>query len=123
MAMERQKAAPHRLTPSEQAVVIETIGCCAAKSDWIVEAASIESTHTDLLLTYTTRNIDDTVKWLKDQVTKAIHRTTPYNGPVWCQGKWRSFIYEEEVWEDTRQYIDRHNIRRGLGPRPYEFLP
>jgi len=105
-----------------QTVAIETLASCRAESDWQIAAASIETTHTHLLITYTTRDIDNTVKWLKDQVTKAIHRETQHTGPVWCKGSWRSYIFEDDVWEDTQLYIQRHNDRRGVGPRPYPFL-
>jgi hypothetical protein len=73
-------------------------------------------------MTYTTRDIDNTVKWLKDQMTKALHRGTPHTGPVWCKGRWRSFIYEADVWRNTRLYIERHNERREVGPQPYAFV-
>jgi REP element-mobilizing transposase RayT len=122
MAEERRKHAPVRLDAVLQRVVAETIARCRAESDWRIAAASIESTHTHLLMTYTERDIDNTVKWLKDQMTKSIHRQTPHTGPVWCKGKWRSFIYEADVWRNTRLYIERHNQRRGVGPRPYAFI-
>ncbi len=122
MAEERQKHPPVKLNFAMQAVVVDTIGRCRSESDWQVAAASIESTHTHLLLTYTERDIDHTVKWLKDQTTKAVHRNTPHSGPVWCKGRWRSYIFDPEVWRNTRQYIDRHNERRGAAPRPYYFI-
>jgi len=118
MAEERQKPPPVRLDSNMQQVVSETIARCRAESDWQIAATSIESTHTHLLLTYTKRDIDSTVKWLKDQMTKAIHRNTSHTGPVWCKGRWRSYI----VWLNTQAYIQRHNERRGVGPRPYPFV-
>jgi REP element-mobilizing transposase RayT len=122
MAEERQKHSPVRLDAKMQSVVADTISRCHAESDWQIAAASIESTHTHLLLTYTKRDIDHTIKWLKDQMTKAIHRNTSYTGPVWCKGSWRSYIFEDEVWLNTQAYIQRHNERRGQGPRPYPFI-
>ena len=122
MAEERQKYPAVKLDAAMQAVVIETIGRCRAESDWRVAAASVEATHTHLLLTYTERDVDNTVKWFKDQATKAIHRETRHAGPVWCKGRWRSFLYDESVWRNTRAYIERHNERRGVGLRPYAFV-
>jgi REP element-mobilizing transposase RayT len=122
MAQERQKHPAVRIDEAMQNVVASTIEACAEQSDWRIAAASIESTHTHLLLTYTERDIDVVIKWLKDQTTKAIHRQTPYAGPVWCKGRWRSFIFELDAWENTRRYIERHNERRGVGPRPYAFI-
>lgn len=122
MAQERLKHPPVKLSREMQDCVAKTIGACQTASDWKVAAASIESTHTHLLLTYTERDIDNTVKWLKDQMTKSIHRETPHDGPVWCKGSWRSFIFDEPMWDNSRRYIERHNERRGVGPRPYSFL-
>ena len=122
MAEERQKHRPVKLDATMQAVVIDTIARCRAESDWRIAAASIEATHTHLLMTYSDRDIDKTVKWLKDQMTKAIHRETSHAGPVWCKGRWRSYIFEPDVWRNTRAYIERHNERRAAGPRPYPFV-
>jgi REP element-mobilizing transposase RayT len=122
MAAERMTDAPVRLRQPMIDVVVETLQRCAAPSDWSVAACSVESTHVHLLLTHTSRPIDNTVKWLKDQATKAIHRQTPHAGPVWCKGRWRSFIFNDEVWQAVTAYIERHNIRRGVGPRPYSFI-
>lgn len=103
-------------------VVAETLSRCEAESEWQIAAASIESTHTHLLMTYTERDVDNTVRWLKDQLTKAIHRKTSHLGPVWCKGCWRSFIFDLDVWNNTQRYIERHNERRGVGPHPYAFI-
>jgi REP element-mobilizing transposase RayT len=122
MAMERQKHPAVRLTADMQKVVVDALQCCSRDSDWRIAAASIEATHTHLLMTYTERDVDAVVKWLKDQLTKAIHRETPHTGPVWCKGKWLTFIFDESAWHNARRYIERHNERRGVGPRPYRFL-
>jgi REP element-mobilizing transposase RayT len=122
MSEERKKHPPVRLSPPMIQSVTQTIASCAAESDWKVVAASIESTHAHLLLTYTDRNIDNTIKWIKDQATKAIHRETPHDGPVWCKGRWRSFVFDDDIWQAVRNYIEDHNVRRGAGRRPYSFL-
>lgn len=122
MAKERQKHPSVMLDAAMQAVVIDVLGRCRAESDWRIAAASIEATHTHLLLTYTQRDIDNTVKWIKDQATKSIHRRTSHSGPVWCKGRWRSFIFDRGFWRNTRQYIERHNERRAVRPRPYAFI-
>jgi REP element-mobilizing transposase RayT len=122
MAEERQKNPPVLLASKMQSIVAEVLERCADESDWTVAAASIESTHTHLLLSCTSRDIDVVVKWLKDRMTKAIHQSTQHGGPVWCKGRWRSFIFEQDVWDNTQRYIERHNERRGVGPRPYRFI-
>ncbi len=122
MAGERQKQPAVRLDAAMQSIVADTILRCRNESQWRIAAASIESTHTHLLMTYCERDVDSTVKWLKDQMTKAIHRNTPHAGPVWCKGRWCSFTFDPDVWRNTRAYIERHNTRRNVGPRPYPFI-
>jgi REP element-mobilizing transposase RayT len=114
MAEERQAHPKVLLNPAMLAAVEDAIGMCRRQSDWRIAAASIESTHTHLLLTYTERDIDTTAKWLKDQTTKAVHRQTSHAGPVWCKGRWRGFIFDPLKWRNTRLYIERHNERRGV---------
>jgi REP element-mobilizing transposase RayT len=122
MSEERMKRAPVRLSSAMIDSVIEVLADCTAESDWSIAAASVETTHSHLLLTYTERNVDKTVKWIKDRTVKAIHRRTPHDGPVWCKGKWRSFIFDLDVWQHALEYIEQHNICRGAGPRPYAFI-
>ncbi|HEX4147744.1 MAG TPA: transposase [Pirellulales bacterium] len=121
MARQRMKHPPVRLDAEMAAAVVEAIGGCAAESDWTIEAAAVEATHTHLLLTYSTREIAPTIKWLKDRTTKAVHAKTAHRGPVWCKGHWCSFVFEQSAWKNIRSYIERHNLRRDLGPRPYDF--
>lgn len=122
MSHERMTAPALRLTGEMIELVLATLADCAAKSDWNIIAASVEPTHAHLLLTYTLRNVDHTIKWIKDQATKAIHRHTRHQGPVWCKGRWRSFIYDVDGLGQAMKYIEEHNVRRGVGPRPYAFL-
>ena len=60
MAQERQQHPAVRLDTAMQAIVMESIARCQTESDWHVQAAAIEATHTHLLLTYTERNVDNT---------------------------------------------------------------
>jgi REP element-mobilizing transposase RayT len=124
MAEERMKHAPVRLTEVVQQVVADAIGGCVAESasGLAIAAAAIESTHIHLLIPYSGRDIHKTAKWLADRTTKAVHRQTSHTGPVWCKGKWCSFVFDQSHWESTLDYIERHNVRRGRRPRPYSFL-
>jgi hypothetical protein len=122
MAEERMKYPPVKLSPEMVQIVVDQIGECARKSPWINVAASIESTHTHPLLTYSGLDIHNTCKWIADQTTKAGHRRTSYQGPIWGKGKWCSFIFHERHWRNAAAYIARHNIRRGLEAHPYDFV-
>ena len=122
MAKERMKHPPTRFTPIMIDAIASAVGDCATDSDWRVVAAAIESTHMHLLLTYSERDIDGTAKWIAQKTTKEVHKTTSFSGPVWCEGKWREFIYDPDHWENTRQYIERHNLRRGLPVQPWDWI-
>jgi hypothetical protein len=100
------------------------LGNCVVESrgGLAIRAASIEATHMHLLIPYTGRDIDNTAKWIADQTTKRIHKTTTHDGPVWCKGKWRSFVFDQAYWTSARGYIERHNTRRGLSAAPYAFI-
>jgi REP element-mobilizing transposase RayT len=122
MARERMKHAPIRFTPAMIDAIACAVGHCANDSDWQIVAAAIEATHMHLLLTYTEREIGGTAKWLAQETTKRVHRDTNFVGQVWCEGRWREFIYDEPHWENTREYIQRHNLRRGLPAQPWDWI-
>lgn len=122
MAAERMRQPPVRWSASMLACIQTALAQCMAESDWRIAAASLESTHIHLVLTQTTHNIDNTSKWIADQCTKRIRRECGYAGPVWAKGNWRGFIYDGKVWKSAIGYVERHNLRRGVGPRPYIFF-
>ena len=122
MARERMHHPEVRLTTEMIEVVEQTILRCVSESPWSIVAGSIERTHVHLLISYTTRDIYKSMKWLAQEMTKDIHRFTRHQGPVWSEGKWLQFLFDQTHWRNTIAYIERHNIRRGLGPRPYAFL-
>ena len=123
MARERMQHEPVTLNDIMIDAVVSAIGTCAKKSRWSIVGASIEATHTHLLISYSGRDIHTTAKWIADQTTKAVHRETHHQGPVWAKGKWCSYVFEESRWRSIIHYIERHNVRRGLDARPYSFVP
>jgi REP element-mobilizing transposase RayT len=124
MAQERMKHPPVRLTDDMIEIVAHTIAACVAKSNGglSIAALAIEPTHLHVLIPYSGRDIHTTVKWLADQTTKAIHRQTNHNGPVWCKGKWCSFVFGPRHWQNLRRYIGNHNVRAGMRADPYPFI-
>ena len=122
MAQERMLRDPVTLNEIMIDAVLGAIGVCAEQSQWSIVAASIEPTHTHLMFTYCGRDIHITAKWIADRTTKAVHRETQHQGPVWAKGKWCSYVFDESQWRNTIQYIERHNIRHGLDARPYSFV-
>lgn len=124
MAEERMKHAPVWMSADMIQAVADAVGECVVKSNGglAVAAATIVSTHMHLLIPYSGRDIDRTTKWLADQTTKAVHRDTGHVGPVWCKGKWRTFVFDQSHWENAKQYIGRHNLKHGLPAQPSAFV-
>jgi hypothetical protein len=124
MAEERMKHPPVRLSEEMIDIVARTIGECVAKSNGglSISALAIEPTHIHVLIQYSGRDIHTTVKWLADQTTKAIHKFTSHQGPVWCKGKWCEYVFEPSHWMNLGAYIRRHNERAGRPGDPYSFI-
>lgn len=122
MAEERMKHPPTLLSGEMIGAVARAVGHCAAQSDWAIAAATVEPTHMHLLMTYTARDAEKTSKWISQQTTKAVHQTTDFSRPVWCEGNWLGFIFDVDHWANTRTYIERHNLRRGLPTQPWDWI-
>ena len=122
MAAERMRHPPTALNRAMIDAVAGAVGECAAASIWQIAGAAIETTHMHLLMSYSDRDIEKTCKWISQQTTKAVHRETPFEGPVWCEGKWLGFVFDLEHWKSARRYIERHNERRGFPARPWEWI-
>jgi len=124
MAEERMKHPPTVLDEPMTCAIAEALDHCVHQSngDLSIAAAAIHVTHMHLLLPYSARDIDRTAKWIADQTTKAVHRRTRHQGPVWGKGKWRVFVFDMDHWRNALRYIEQHNVRKGLPERPYAWL-
>ncbi len=124
MAEERMRHPAVRLDEGMVRAVVDGVADCVRSSagELRVAAAAVESTHMHLLIPYSGWDIDKTAKWLADQTTKAVHRSTAHAGPVWGKGKWCSYVFDEGHWENAIQYIERHNLRHGREAKPYAFI-
>jgi REP element-mobilizing transposase RayT len=122
MAEERMAHPPVRWTTEIQSIITASFAKCAEASPWKVAAYCIEETHLHGLLTYSPTNIDNTAKWIGQQMTKAVHQQTTHTGPVFCKGRWLQFVFEDSHWANLLRYIESHNVRRGLPARPYDFV-
>jgi REP element-mobilizing transposase RayT len=122
MAEERMANPPLKWDDEMMRIIAQTMGKCAKNSPWKIIAASIEPSHFHALLTYSPLNIERTVKWIGQEMTKAVHRGTSHTGPVFCKGRWLQFVFDQSHWDNTIRYIEAHNVRHGLAARPYDFL-
>lgn len=123
MAEERMKYPPVHMTPVMVSAVADALKQCVNRSHGglRIVAATIEPTHMHLLIPYSGRDIHKTAKWIADQTTKAVRETTHLH-PLWCKGKWCSFVFDRSYWRNIKAYIERHNHRRGLSGAPYPFI-
>lgn len=122
MAQERMKHPPVRWTSEMIDVMVDVLGACERASPWTIAAAAIEPTHFHVLITASNLDINRTVKWIAQQMTKAIHQRTDHARPVFAKGNWCEFIFDQSHWINVISYIERHNVRRGMNSRPYPFL-
>ncbi len=124
MAQERMNHPAVQFRDAMLEAIEDAICRCVATSNGglSIAAATIEATHMHLLIPYSGRDIHKTVKWLADQTTKAVHRNTAHAGPVWCNGKWCSFVFDESQWRNTISYIERHHTTVCRSARPYAFI-
>ena len=76
MAAERMNHPTVVFSPQMIGVSADAIGRCAAGSDWSIVAASVESTHTHLMLTYTLRN---TVDYIEQHNVRRGEDPRPYS--------------------------------------------
>ncbi|HWB53531.1 MAG TPA: transposase [Tepidisphaeraceae bacterium] len=111
MAQERMKHPAVRFSESMMNAISQTIDHCEDESEWSVAARAIVPTHLHLLISYTTGSIEGTVKWLSQEMTKAIHKRPPYAGPVFAKGHWIEFVFDESHWMNLIAYISRHPIK------------
>ena len=120
MAQERMIHPPVRLTDTMIGAVASALELCVDKSNGglSILALTIHPTHMHLLIPYSGRDIHRTMSWISDQTTKAVHGYTNHTGPVWCKGKWCSYVFDESHWHNTMQYIERHNSVS----HPYSFV-
>jgi hypothetical protein len=124
MAEERMRHPPVRLSREMVDAVVAAIARCMADSagGLAIVAAAIESTHMHALIPYSGGDIDKTAKWPGAPTTQAVHAKTTHSGPVWCKGKWCSYVFDQSRWDNAVQYSERHNMRHGRTARPYSFL-
>ena len=120
MAQERMLHPPMHLTDAMIDAVAGALALCVDRSGGglSIVAVTIEPTHMHLLIPYSERDIHHSVRWVADQTTKAVHRTTDHLGPIWSKGKWCSYVFDQSHWHNTMQYIQRHDP----AARPFSFI-
>ena len=87
-------------------------------------AAAIEENHVHILLGPVEEKIHVTAGRLKGCTSSEVlalpsnqHRTR-----TWTSKYWKVFLFDDTAFFAVKQYIEEHNLRRGLPASPYEWL-
>jgi hypothetical protein len=130
VALSQLKESPKVLTPEEITAVAACIGeqfDCSVKPDSTKPrafSAALEPTHVHLLLGPVQENIAQCAGRLKGKSSSKVLELPSNAGRqrTWTQGYWRVFLYDAQAVLAVKEYIDAHNIRRGLPADPYPWI-
>ncbi len=126
-ATELAKEPPRVLTSSDQEIVADTIGEVLnnqMESSARIYAAAIERTHVHVLLGPLDENIERVVGRLKGRTSSAVvaRGSEPGRKRTWTAGYWKVFLYDSRSIRPVMEYIEAHNLRRGLMAAPYQWI-
>jgi len=90
----------------------------------VAHACAIESNHVHLLLGPVSEDISKCAGRLKGTSSSALLKHPNHVGRerIWTTGFWKVFLFDIEGVVAVQEYIQAHNIRRGLPASPYEWL-
>jgi REP element-mobilizing transposase RayT len=117
-----------RLTDDEIHIVASVIGHQLSPgmpgATWKVLSAAIEPTHVHLLFAALTDDIGTVVGRIKSQTSSALikHPSNRDRSRIWTAGYWKVFLFDDDAVHAVQQYIERHNQRRGLSARPWDWI-
>jgi hypothetical protein len=133
-ANELAKEPPKILSPIEIDLVAEIIGAHCPYSPqhaggyvkiprFVPIAAAVERTHTHLLLEPLSMDIGEVVGRLKSATSSAVCLLgNTDRSRTWTRGYWKVFVFEEPAVPIIADYVERHNVRQGLTPAPYNWI-
>lgn len=109
------------------AIVAETIGDVLTthmRSRAKVFAGAIERTHVHLLLGKLDENIERFIGRLKGRTSSEViaRGSEPGRKRTWTAEYWKVFIFDDRVLPTVVNYIEQHNVRRGLPAAPFSWI-
>ena len=125
LAKESMKEPAKILTDDERRIVAETLGThLGGLGQPKAYAAAIEKTHIHLLLGSVAEHIATTTGRLKGTTSSAVVDlpTNKDRKRTWTAKYWKVFLFDETAFAAVKQYIEAHNLRRGLPASPYPWL-
>jgi REP element-mobilizing transposase RayT len=131
-ALNLMKEAAKILSDEEVAVVAETLGSMVSRPETtsvmpdlsVVYAAAIEKTHVHLLLAPVNEDIGTVVGRLKGKTSSNVLALPSNRGRTrtWTAKYWKVFLFDTDALAAVRDYIENHNVRRGLPPSPFPWI-
>jgi hypothetical protein len=124
-AVELMTEPPRWLDDEEMAIVAEElsrhVGTASGPLAW---AAAIESNHVHLLVGPVGEPLERFVGRIKGRTSSAVGALPRNAGRerVWTSGYWRVFLFDDIGVFAVKEYIDAHNLRRGLPAEPYSWI-
>jgi hypothetical protein len=125
IARERLTEPAKILTKDERIVVASTLGTLlGGMNQPKAYAAAIEETHIHLLLGPVEEKIHVTAGRLKGCSSRDVLAMSPNGGRkrTWTSKYWKVFLFDEIAFFAVKQYIEEHNLRRGLSASPHDWL-
>ena len=90
----------------------------------VVLAAAIEPTHIHLLTGPLKQDIAAFAGRLKGATSSALLKQSENcdRKRIWTSGYWKVFLFDEPAVICVKDYIERHNERRGMPSAPYDWI-
>ena len=87
-------------------------------------AVTIESNHMHLLVGPVEEDLKQFAGRIKGRTSSEVGAMAKNRDRerVWTSGYWKVFLYDAEAVRAVKDYIDAHNIRRGLPAEPYSWI-
>lgn len=116
---------PKRLDSGEILTVAEEFGRHVAGPQLpMAWAATVEPNHVHLLVGSVREDLSRFVGRIKGRTSSAVGALPQNAGRerVWTSGYWKVFLFDELGVTAVKEYIDAHNVRRGLPADPYPWI-
>ncbi len=115
----RMKHEPFRFRDDQLHDVGDAIGrALIGRKNITVLALTVETWHLHVVIGATRHDIATVVKCTKDAARYALR----VGRPIWGAGYDKRFCFDVPALRHRVEYVERHNLRRRLGPRPWSFV-
>ncbi|MFO0919531.1 MAG: hypothetical protein U0872_14625 [Planctomycetaceae bacterium] len=81
-------------------------------------ALTVQTWHVHFVVSDSDRPISEVVKCAKDAVRYLLRA----GRPIWTDGYDKRFCFDQQTLWNRIQYVEWHNIERGMPPRPWPFI-